>query len=162
MILPFVVPENFAQPGADVPNVGRELAVEFAAQFRGAGAIPVVEMYNVDRWPGRREDFATGNYQALQLARNAGFDFLVVGYLEDLKGDDFFNIQVKLIDVSNNITLHHSLLRAYSRDRLWSREFGRSWFVQEHPNNYSFPEIIDESARCGVEAMMSDEQTPNR
>ena len=160
MILPFVVPESFTGANQDIPNFGKEIAAEFAAQLREAGVLPIVELYNVDRWPGRREDFSTGNFQAINLARNAGFDFLLVGYLEDLKADDTFNVQIKLIDISNNITLNHSLLKATSKDRLWRREIGRSILVQDVPAIYSFPEITDEAARCGVEALLNEESIP--
>ena len=84
-IIPFDVPEGFAQPGNESAHFGRQLASLMVQQFQASGEVKIVELFNQAHWPGKREEFFTGNHRALQLAADAGYDLVMVGYMEELR-----------------------------------------------------------------------------
>ncbi|MCB0360947.1 MAG: hypothetical protein KDD44_14965, partial [Bdellovibrionales bacterium] len=87
-VMPFDVPESFARSGNESTHYGRELARKFQLELRRSGELPIVELFNVDKWPGKREEYFTGNYGAISRATDAGFDLLFLGYVDEIDNED--------------------------------------------------------------------------
>ena len=42
-----------------------------------AGNLGIVEVFNRDRWPGKRAEFSTGNYNSINRSANVFYYFVV-------------------------------------------------------------------------------------
>ncbi len=154
-IIPFDVPETFAPPGNESLHFGREMARKFQGEFIRTGVLPIVELFNVDRWPGKREEFFEGNYQAMMFARDAGYDLVVVGYLEELRNDEELNVYTKIIDTGNYMTLWYGKTMVYSRDRTWRKVLAEARMFKDRPDLFNFAERTEELALCTVNRIVA-------
>ncbi|MFN8388883.1 MAG: hypothetical protein U0136_01175 [Bdellovibrionota bacterium] len=159
-VLPFDVPETFAPPGNDAVNYGRELARKFEMELHSAGTVPIVELFDRDRWPGKREEFFKGNYRAIELARAAGYDLVLVGYLEELRDPTMMTIYTKIIDTQNQVTVWSAQTIVYSDARTIRTGMSKLELVKERPELFHFPERTDEVARCTVDSIINEEPVP--
>ncbi len=158
-IVPFNVPESFAPSGNQTRHFGRDIALSFYQEIVGSGELGIVELFNRDRWPGKRAEFNTGNYYAIESARNAGYDMVLVGYLEDIVNETDLTLLTKLIDTSNGVTLWYGRTVTYSSARpirrsLAEYSFG---FVRDRPDAFAFKERVEEMARCTVDSILYGE-----
>jgi hypothetical protein len=115
-IIPFDVPENFSPPMNPHLRFGHRLAQSLHATFLQQGEPLIVEVFNRD-WPGKRLDFSAGNFQAIRQARDAGYDFVVVGFMEEPTNDLRFRVHTKLIDTDNSITVWYGSTDVMSNAR---------------------------------------------
>ncbi len=159
-IVPFDVPETFAPPGNESVHYGRELARNFQQELHKVGGVPIVELLNRDRWPGKRADFFSGNYQAVSIARAAGYDFVLVGYLDEIKDANTLSVYVKLIDTQNQITIWHDRTDVVSHARDNRKGMSRVGLAKERPELFNFPERTELLAECTVHAIHNDEPVP--
>ncbi len=106
-VIPFSVQENLAPNGPERPGIGNEIAWKLQANLLHSGDIPIVELFNRQDWPGKKEEFFTGNFGAISIAREAGFDLLLVGYLEPLTSLDSMTAYVKIIEAESGMTLYY-------------------------------------------------------
>jgi hypothetical protein len=155
-IVPFNVPESFSPSGNESLNFGRELAARFHQELMGEGELGIIELFNRDRWPGKRSEFNAGNYGSIELARNAGYDLVLVGYLEEIVNETDLTLLTKVIDTSNGVTVWYGRTVAYSSRRplrrtLAEHSFG---FVKDEPDSFRFQERADEMARCTVDSIL--------
>lgn len=159
-IVPFDVPETFAPPGNESVHFGRELARTYQLQLLETGIVPVVELFNRDRWPGKRAEFFTGNYQAIALARAAGYDFVTVGYLEELRDDHTLSVYAKVIDTQNQVTVWSGKVDAVSAARDVRSAMSKVGLAKERPDLFEFAERTKLLAECTAYAIENDEPTP--
>ena len=159
-IVPFDVPETFAPVGNESRNFGRDLARRFEVELHRTNPVPIVELFNRDRWPGKRDEFFTGNYGAISYARAAGYDFVMVGYLEDLKNDTDLTLYTKIIDTQNQVTVWHSKVVVVSDSRDWGKALASMRLGKYNPSDFSFSERANELAACTVDAIASEDSEP--
>ena len=159
-IIPFDVPESFAPPGNESAHFGRELARRFMTEFHRSGAVPIIELFNRDRWPGKREEFYAGNYTAIEYARSAGYDLVMVGSLEDLRNDEDLDLNTKIIDTSNNVTIWAGRTRAFSFDRRVRRTLSATQMFDDRPDLFAFPQRVDKLASCTVIGVLYGVEQP--
>ncbi len=152
-IIPFDVQESFAPPGNDSVHYGRGLAKQFSFDLKTANIIPVVELFNRDRWPGKREEFFTGNYQAISSARAAGYDLVMVGYLEEIKDANSLTLYTKIIDTQNNITVWDAKTVVESKAREYREALSEIHLAQKRPELFDFPVKSKELVNCTVDEM---------
>jgi hypothetical protein len=152
-IVPFDVPETFATWGNESEHFGRQLARRVHAEIRSEGVVPISEIFNRDRWPGKREEFFTGNYQAIELAKNAGYDLVLVGYMDDIKDDEDIDIYTKIIDTHNHMNVWSARTRVTSKNKRVSNFLARARMIEDRPELFAFPERVDEFATCVVQAI---------
>lgn len=152
-IIPFDVQESFAPPGNDSVHFGRGLAKKFTFELKDAGIIPVVELFNRDRWPGKREEFFTGNYQAIATARAAGYDFVMLGYLEEIKNDTNLTLYSKIIDTQNNITVWDAKTEVDSKAREYRDDLSSFGIGKKRPDLFDFSEKTAQLVSCTVAEM---------
>ncbi|MBP9838946.1 MAG: hypothetical protein KBC84_09565 [Proteobacteria bacterium] len=149
-IIPFDVQESFAPLGNESSNFGRELARRFTLEFHKENLVPIVELFNRDRWPGKREEFFTGNYKAIDLARAAGYDLVMVGYLEELKDDVTLTIYTKIIDTQSNITIWDAQNTVVSRETAVRDTLNKASIMQKRPDLFNFAPRTEKLVNCTV------------
>lgn len=152
-IIPFDVQESFAPPGNDSVHFGRGLAKQFTFELKKAEIIPVVELFNRDRWPGKREEFFTGNYQAIATARAAGYDLVMVGYLEEIKDESSLTLYSKIIDTQNNITVWDAKTVVESKSRAYRKALSDVHLAKDRPELFDFTAKSNELVNCTVAEM---------
>jgi hypothetical protein len=104
-VIPFVVPANLSARSDQQPGLGNELAWATHRKLLETGVFPVIEVLNRQDWPRKNEEFFSGNFGALAFARDAGYDLIVVGYLDPLVRLDTWTVHTKIIEVASGITL---------------------------------------------------------
>ena len=119
-----------------------------------------MEVFNLDRWPGKREEFFAGNYQAIEYARNAGYDIVFLGYMEEIRSDDTFTVQTKAIDTSNNVTLWSGKSVMYTRKRDLDKFLAEADLIKTRPEFFHFWERSEQLAACTVDEMLHGEVVP--
>ena len=149
-VLPFLVPENFAAGMGRKENYALELTRQFQSEIVKTGEISIVELFDFGSWPGRRDDFYSGNYQALQAARMAGYDLLFVGQMEDITNDQDLVMLTKVIDVVNGVTLWHGRTTVASHARKDRRLLSSFEIIKDQPELFSFPQRSEELVRCTI------------
>ncbi len=154
-IMPFDVPENFsppgALPGALANNTGQELARRLQQALVAQQDIGIVEVFDRESWQKKRDEFFRGNYVAIDQARSAGYDLLIVGMLEPITNGTTLRFQTKVIDLSGNMTVWSGLTEVYSNARDWDNALIRREFVQVRNDYFNFRERFETYARCTAE-----------
>jgi hypothetical protein len=105
-IIPFSAPVNIAYAGSEFPGLGMELTEELQRRLMETGALPIVEILNRQDWPGKKEEFNTGNFHALVMARDAGYDLIIVGSVERVNDLKTLAAMVRLIEVESGTTVY--------------------------------------------------------
>ena len=159
-ILPFDVQETFAPTGNESLNFGRELARKVQSELIRQGEISIVEVFNIDRWPGKREDFFTGNYGAIEVARQAGYDLLLVGYLDKIRNLNELGIFTKLIDLSKGVTLWYAKNSVLSHHSSHERALADLRLVQQRPEMLYLNEKGEYLSSCVVEQLFTADPHP--
>ena len=159
-IIPFDVPESFAPLGNDSANYGRELARKIQGELNRSGEMKIVELFNRDRWPGKRAEFFNGNYGAIELARAAGYDLVVVGYLDDIKDEKSLGMYTKIIDTQDSVTIWSSRTEVTTIAREIRRTLDALPLGNDRPDLFHFPERTNKLAECTVEGILEEEPVP--
>ena len=159
-ILPFSVPANIARIDNEHEGWGNEIAWDMQAQILASGKVSIVEVFNPREWPGKHEEFYTGNHTAISLAQAAGYDLLLVGVVEPFKAATQASAVAKLIDVNSSVTVW------YGRSQTGKREFntrhGDPFFItsSHRPDDMPSSYLKEDLTRCLVENVLSDNPVP--
>ncbi|HMO16561.1 MAG TPA: hypothetical protein PKA63_02035 [Oligoflexia bacterium] len=148
-IIPFDVPENFSPPFNPNLRFGHRLAQSLQEGFLARGESMIIEVFNRD-WPGKRIDFSAGNFQAIRQARDAGYDFVVVGLMEEFTNDLKMRVHTKVIDTDNSITVWYGTTDVTSNARS-SRKFlniGSKGLYPMRDDLYEIEPRIDRFSEC--------------
>ena len=161
-VIPFDVPETFAPPGSDSVNFGRQLAQRFISEMHRTAELPILELFNRNSWPGKRDEFFSGNYTAIQSARDAGYDFVMVGYFEAPTNANDLNIFTKLIDTSNGVTVWYAKTFVYSDARDVRRDLADWGLATDRREFFAYPQRVELFASCTVDRMVNvDPNSPD-
>lgn len=153
LILPFEVPENFAKSGNELTPFGHQLARRFQQQLLQSGKFPIIEFQDY-HWQGKREEFFSGNFDAIRVAREAGFDFVMVGFLGDVQNENELTVYTKLIDVTGEFTVWHARTIAKSHARGLRRTFASAYIIKNRPDIFSLPQETEKLISCTTSAML--------
>jgi hypothetical protein len=147
-IIPFTTPANLAARSNELPGVGNDLAYKLQSAILSGNGLPISEVLNRQDWPGKKEEFFTGNHGAIQLARDAGYDLVLVGFIDRLQSLDSMTAYSKLIETESGITIWYGQTSANSTrregvpsDLPWGPDNRKPAAIN---SNY----LIDELARC--------------
>lgn len=132
--------------------------MRFQRELQATGELPIVELFNRDRWPGKREEFFTGNYGAIQMARDAGYDLALVGYLQNIQNDQDMVLSTKLIDVTSGVTIWSAQTTSSSNKRQYNDALSFMGIVKKRADIFDFQALSDSLAVCTVERMVYGEQ----
>lgn len=158
-VFPFDVPETFAPPGNKSLHFGRDIAQSFQRELLRSEELGIVELFDRDRWPGKRQEFNAGAYQAIEMARHAGYDLLVIGYMDYITNETEMTFFTRLIDTSNSLTIWYGKTVVYSNERVRQRELSKVPLIgaKETPSLFHFPERTELFVTCTVNRIFSDD-----
>jgi hypothetical protein len=128
-IVPFITPANFAGSGDLQPSLGSQIAWRLHAEILRLNKIPIVEVLPWNDWPLKRDDFFSGNFESMRMAKTSGFDLIFVGYLEESSPLEVAALG-KIIDVNQGKTIWYGRALAFSRRNSIAslkRNFGPSY-----------------------------------
>jgi len=108
-VIPFSIPEHFAVWGSYEGHLGWELARVFWADLLAAKVEGTIELVAANTWAGESEEFFEGNYRNIEIARQAGYSHIILGYLKEPTSDGILRVYTKLIDVGTSHTMWFSL-----------------------------------------------------
>lgn len=106
-IFAFDVPANLAAAIPDRGDSGVYLAARVQQQLMGGRLIGIVEVVPLYDWPGKREEFLRGNFGALTLGKDAGYDLVLVGAVQPQRRSNELSALIKVIDIRNHVTLEY-------------------------------------------------------
>jgi len=156
-IIPFEVPVNFTPPMNPRLRLGHDLASGFQRYILQTGEQLIVELFDRGEYPGKRMDFSTGNYIALQQARDAGYDFIFIGYMDDIKNDLVLRVHTKLVDTENSSTVWYGTTDVMSRSRPARSllDFLSRGIYPDREDLFEIPERIEALEQCTVTKIFS-------
>jgi len=158
-IIPFSVPANISSYGVERPGAGNLLAQEIHARFLSSGEVPIVEILNREDWPGKKGEFFTGNFKAIELAREAGYDLALVGMMEESRGLDSVTVHSKIIEVDSGITVWYGTVNAWSRRPEIHDVTSTIRLEKYDPSRLYLEPLLTEAARCTVSSILDTEET---
>jgi TolB-like protein len=157
-IFPFKTQENITSSNASRQGWGKELAMKLQGKLLEFGTFPIIEVVNRDTWENYREEFSSGNYRALSMARELGYDLLLVGDAKVLHYPNKVAADVKLIETESGITVWYGNIEAdnYRKDlRAAGTAFG---LFQRDPSINDMPHLSEKLAKCTAGALMQVQQ----
>jgi len=157
-IIPFAVPANIAAYDNENPGVGNALAWKIQAGILQSEQIPIAEVLNRQDWPGKKEEFFTGNFGSIGLAREAGYDLVLVGYVEGIADLSTMVAFSKIIETESGMTLWYSKTTAQvSGKKRTDRILAHARMGERRPDILYTTELIDDLAECIVRDSMSED-----
>ncbi len=159
-IIPFDVPVNFSAIMNPRLRLGHKLASDFQKAFLEQGENLIVEVVDRAEWPGKRLDFDTGNYIALEQARRAGFDYILVGYMDEIKNDYILTVHTKVIDTENDQTIWYGTtdVSSSSRPTRGLLNVFSKGFYPDRDDLFEFPERLKLLPFCTSERIFHLEE----
>ncbi|MCO6432304.1 MAG: hypothetical protein J5J00_15730 [Deltaproteobacteria bacterium] len=155
-VIPFSTEANLSPRGSEFPGLGDQLAWKVHAELLQAEAMPIIEVFNRQDWPGKKEEFFTGNFGALSMAREAGYDLVLVGLVERQKGIQSMSAFTKVMDVDSGITVWYGKTTASSNQRTMDRVEDFFWLKDRDPSELYLDELIGKTAKCIVKAATAE------
>lgn len=157
-IVPFSVAANLAAQNTEHQGLGEQLAWRTHQEFLQAGAVPIVEVLNRSDWPGKKDEFFSGNFGGLTMAREAGYDLVLTAYVEPLKSMDQMTAHVKLIEVESGITVWYGTVVASNSDDDINAAQSSVWLATRRPDKLAHTALVDRIATCTVKGIVSEEE----
>lgn len=155
-VIPFSVPANISTFSTDRPGLGNELAWEVHARLLETQSIPIVEVLNRQDWPGKRDEFFSGNFGAISVAREAGYDLVMVGYVAPVQSLNRLSAHTKIIEVESGITLWYGETVVVS-DRSWMSPLKSTIFYDNTvPNQLTTTQQAHKLAKCIAKDVTSE------
>ena len=158
-IIPFVVPANLTQKPLQYRGLGNEMAFQLQAHFLNKEVIPISEVLNREDWPGKKDEFYTGNFGALSQAREAGYDLILVGIVDSYNPFAEVIASTKLIEVESGVTLWYGKTTAHTMRRDYERGSDYLNLEDRHPS-HSFGEKLTETlTKCIANEILSEKRS---
>ena len=159
-IIPYSTPANLAGRSYEEEGLGFQLATQLHAYLLKRGTFPIVEVLNRKDWPGKKEEFYTGNFGAIAQAREAGNDLVIVGLIGDMHGRESFDAFTKLIEPESGTTIYYGKSTAFTRREDFNR-WDSIWHMGERRTDPSyFGPLLDNLALCVAKEIGRDRETP--
>ena len=155
-IIPFSAPANLTAVSNEQPGLGNVLAWQLQSRYLQTQAIPIVEVFNRPDWPGKREEFFSGNFGALQFAREAGYDLVMVGHFESMRDRDSMAVFSKILETDSGITLWYAKTEASTGARRVDRALDFAWVIDRKPADMYVAELVNQLSRCMVRDSVSE------
>ncbi len=159
-IIPFVVPANLTQKPFQYRGMGNELAYQVHTRFLNRGTIPIVEVLNREDWPGKKDEFYTGNFGALSQAREAGYDLILVGIIDSYNPYAEATASTKLIEVETGVTLWYGKTTAYTYRKDFERGTDFLALEDRRPARSYGAELTEKLTDCIAGEILSVHRNP--
>ncbi len=155
-IIPFSSPANISMNSIERPGVGNELAWNVHARMLGTDTVPIVEMLNRQDWPGKKEEFFTGNFRAIEYARAAGYDLVMVGAVDEMRSLDSVSAYTKVIDTEAGITVWYGKTDVNTRRDDLNEFTSTIGLTKKRPDLLYTDDLYNKLAKCIVKAVTSE------
>ncbi len=153
-IIPFDLPETFANNST---FYARLLATNFKKHLLSTKEIAIVEMFDRDSWPLKFKEFRTGNHKAIEQARNAGYDMVLVGKVNKITNPNELTIETKMIDTNTSITLWFSKTTVLSHAKTLDKNMDSFGLSKYKPSKFYFKELLEEVSLCTVKRFVLED-----
>lgn len=159
-VIPFSAPANIAPEGIMRVGAGNQVAWGVQSNLLSTGVVPIVEVFNRQDWPGKKEEFFTGNFGAIDFAREAQYDLVMVGYIEPARSAESVSALTKLIDVDSGVTIWYGRTEATTRRPTFHQAEDLLMIRDRHPSRVYSNVLYDELARCIVGEITKAREVP--
>lgn len=149
-VVPFTVPANLTANRRELPGLGNTLAWRVQAWMLENGSVPMVEVLPREDWPGKRDEFFTGNHGAIRMARDAGFDLVLVGLVNEMTSLDTLSASVKIIETESGITVWYGTVDAISARQSVDRNVSWLGITDRKPAEFHYEPLVEKLAKCIV------------
>lgn len=157
-VIPFSVPANISYRNIELPGLGNEMAWMVKAEMLRSGIVPIVEVLNRQDWPGKKEEFFTGNFGAIEMARDAGYDLALIGFIDPINSLESASASVKIIDVESGVTIWYGQVRAYTLRNDGNYVAGQLMLDKYDPSRIYSKAVFSKLAACIVEQATQEEE----
>lgn len=147
-VVPFSTPANLAESSIEHPGLGAALARTVQASLLETNALSIVEIFNRQDWPGKKEEFHSGNFGAIAFAREAGYDLVIVGLVEPPNSIRSLSAQAKVIETESGITLWYGRAKVEHKETSWDGFKDWLTFTDKVPAKLNYSQITEQVARC--------------
>ena len=154
-IIPLVVSVNLTQKPFLYRGLGNELAYQIHAHFLNNEAVPIVEVLNREDWPGKKDEFYTGNFGALSQAREAGYDLILVGMVDEYIPTSHITASSKIIEVESGITIWYGKTTAQTTSGAYLKAADYIGIEKRDPSKSFGGELSQELTRCIAKEILS-------
>ncbi len=155
-VVPFSVPANVAGINNEVPGLGNELAWKVHERFVDSNVFPIVEVFNRQDWPRKKEEFHTGNFGAIASARDAGYDLVFVGNVDPIRSLDELSATTKLIETESGTTIWFGKTTARSDARAMNQTLSSYYLADRVPSTLDLPGLEEDLSRCIVREVVRE------
>ena len=159
-VIPFSVQANLAGTSTERPGMGNQLAWMIQAEMLRSGIVPIVEVFNRQDWPRKKEEFFTGNFEAINMARDAGYDLLMVGFVNPVSDIEYLSAEVKIIEVESGTTIWYGSVGAMTWQQDMHKTASYVSLEDRRPDMTYTTELMTRLSRCIVEEATSDRIAP--
>lgn len=156
-VIPFTVPANLTAFDITRSSLAEDLARSVHAELLRIEALPIVEVFPREDWPGKREEFFTGNYGALTLARQAGYDLVLVGFVEPFTSLERMTAYAKVIEIASGITLFYGKTEVNLGRSPLHAALEPLGVTRSRSDKVYTGQLASETARCIVQLAFADE-----
>ncbi len=157
-VIPFSTPANLSRFTDQRPGLNNLLAWQVQAGLLKTGELPIVEVLNRQDWPGKKDEFFTGNHGALAQARAAGYDIILIGLLEPSRDVSELTAYTKVIEVESGITLWYGRSNTQSYKNSANKILSNLYLTKRHPNQMDYmDDLVSKLSECIVSAVMSEQ-----
>jgi len=157
-IIPFTVPANLATVSADRPGIDNQLAWRLQADLLNDQRIPIVEFLPRQDWPGKKDEFFTGNFGAIRMGHDAGYDLVLVGYVEPLTSFTKLAAYAKLVDTDSGVTLWYGKSEVLTGRKMLQDIESYVGIGKNREDIFYSEQMIGALARCLANEVINDEQ----
>ena len=150
-IIPFSSAANLS------PEIGRSIATRVHQELLPTGDFPLVEIFNRQDWPGKSEEFYSGNFGAISIGREAQYDLVMVGMVTPMTRLDELTVDTKVIEVESGTTVYYARSSYLTHRDDVSGALSWIGVSDRQPSALPTPGLIDRIGRCIVRGMRSVE-----
>ena len=127
-------------------------------ELLATGEIPVAEVLDRRDWPGKSEEFSSGNFGAIQSSRDAGYDLVLVGMLEPIRSNNVLSVVSKVIETESGITVWYGQTEVYSNMPDIARSAGYINLTTFQPGKVYTTDMANKMAQCLAKSMVVFEE----
>ena len=155
-VVPFTTQANFTAQNSELPGISDQLAWGVHRELLSYETLPIIEVFNRQDWPGQKDDFFTGNFGALSLAKDAGYDLILLGYMDRITRLDTWVIHTKIIDVDSGTTLWYGTSRIVTNEPDFYEVSGTFGLTSQRPDQLYISPMLNKAASCIAHDIMID------
>ncbi|MGI6680965.1 MAG: hypothetical protein ACOX3T_05760 [Bdellovibrionota bacterium] len=147
-IFPFSVPANFSSYSVDRADYGTLLAQELQPTLLSLDVFSTAELLDYNDWSNKKQEFFSNNIKAIEIGKNLGLDFIVVGAMSPNNFVDKMTVYSKIIDVNTGITIFYGETTGIN-EKFENKNFLNANFnSKSDPSDLMLDRLTNTTMRC--------------